>query len=154
MYVELAALPRDRIPDSSRLVARAVQRARGQRAQCAVYCFSRCQNGPLPAKFYQMSKPLGHNRRVAAPSAQVRVPVDSPQAEADRCFIIVVCHETTPLPECLFRVATSCPLGEESLRILPSRVPRAAGSTSSGGSTTEVRTYCNREFVRATCVST
>jgi hypothetical protein len=29
---------------------------------------------------------------------------------------------------------------------------RAAGSTSSGGSTTQVRTYCRREFVRANCV--
>jgi len=31
---------------------------------------------------------------------------------------------------------------------------RAAGSTSSGGSTTQVRTYCKSEFVRATCVWT
>src|SRR2546430_6592766 len=29
---------------------------------------------------------------------------------------------------------------------------RAAGSTSSGGSITQVRTYCNSEFVRATWV--
>src|SRR5205807_5191201 len=31
---------------------------------------------------------------------------------------------------------------------------RAAGSTSSGGSITQVRTYCNSEFVRATWVCT
>ncbi len=51
MYVELAALPSG---PYSRFVSACCRvpynRARGQRAQCAVYCFSRRQNGPLPCQ--------------------------------------------------------------------------------------------------------
>src|SRR5437899_1373071 len=54
----------------------------------------------------------------------------------------------------LFRVATSCPARRRIFAYLSLARARAAGSTSSGGSITQVRTYCNSEFVRATWVCT
>src|SRR6266568_4552381 len=53
-----------------------------------------------------------------------------------------------------FRVATSSPASRRIFAYLAFARARAAGSTSSGGSTTQVRTYCNRELVRANCVCT
>jgi len=50
-----------------------------------------------------------------------------------------------------FRVATSSPARRRIFAYLAFARARAAGSTSSGGSTTQVRTYCNRELVRANC---
>ena len=53
-----------------------------------------------------------------------------------------------------FRVATSCPARRRIFAYLAFARARAAGSTSSGGSTRQVRTYCNRELVRANCACT
>ena len=54
----------------------------------------------------------------------------------------------------LFRVATSCPASRRILAYRSLARARAAGNTSSGSSTTQVSTYCKREFVSATCVCT
>ena len=53
-----------------------------------------------------------------------------------------------------FRVATSSPARRRIFAYLAFARARAAGSTSSGGSTTQVRTYCSRELVRANCACT
>ena len=53
-----------------------------------------------------------------------------------------------------FRVATSSPARRRIFAYLAFARARAAGSTSAGGSTTQVRTYCNRELVRANCACT
>jgi hypothetical protein len=61
-------------------------------------------------------------------------------------------RDSTSSRVALFRVATSCPAKRRIFAYLAFARARAAGNTSAGGSTTQVRTYCKREFVRATCV--
>src|SRR5882762_7074872 len=70
--------------------------------------------------------------------------VDVPAESKRRTVSVLAC----------FRVATSCAARRRILAYLAFARARAAGSTSSGGSTTQVRTYCNRELVRANCVCT
>src|SRR6267143_3371875 len=63
-------------------------------------------------------------------------------------------RDSTSSRVALFRIATSCPAKRRIFAYLAFARARAAGNTSSGGSTMQVRTYCKREFVRATCVCT
>jgi len=58
---------------------------------------------------YQMSKPLGHNRRAAPPSAQVDDPGGQPRAEADRGCSLLFAVSQHLFQRAWFRVATSSP---------------------------------------------
>ena len=76
---------------------------------------------------------------------------DSPRAEADQSSSLLLA-----MLQHLFQsgLVSSRHLFSARRRIfayLAFARARAAGSTSSGGSTTRVRTYCNRELVRANC---
>ena len=72
----------------------------------------------------------------------------------DEPFIMAVCHFRGPVPEwlCFASRLPDRPGGGSSH--ISALLARAAGSRSSGGSGTQVRTYCKRQFVSATCVCT
>jgi hypothetical protein len=84
-------------------------------------------HGVLPLSDVKASRPQQAGCCIVI--SQPLIQLISSRAEADRWFLIAPCCESTPVPEWLgFESPPALRLGEESLRILPSRghEPQAA----------------------------